>query len=277
MWVDLANLFESSSGDEYMHDELLGYVPEADYLQGKVILLTGAAGGLGEVLAKTYARYGATLVLLDKEVKKLETLYDDMVAAGLPEPIIHPIDMTGAKDSDYEQVISAIMQELGQLDGVVLNAGWLPTFTPFKHYENELWVKVIMSDMQANYFLLKACLPALEKSTDPAIIYSAHKSNKAYFGAFGVATGGMEAMLDILVDEYDQDENFIRINSIDTGPIHTRMRTMNFPGENPQTLAKPQALVGPYLFFMGKDAGKRTGEKVAYERLPADASWAGLS
>lgn len=258
-----------------MSEELLAYMPEPDYLQGKVILLTGAAGGLGYVLAKAYARFGATVILLDKEVKKLEKLYDEIIAAGYPEPIIHPIDFTGAKDSDYELAVSAIVDELGHLDGVVLNAGWLPAFTPFKHYDNELWVKVIMSDLQANYFLLKACLPALEKSEDPSILYSSHKSNKAYFGAFGVAVGGVEAMLDILVDEYDQDENFIRINRIDSGPIRTRMRSLNFPGENPQTVARPEAVIGPYLYFMGKDAGKRTGEKLSFDRLPADTAWPG--
>lgn len=258
-----------------MSEDLLTFLPESDYLQDKVILLTGAGDGLGAVLAKAYARFGATVIMLGKTPKKLEKVYDAIVEAGHPEPIIHPLDMTGATANDYSAMVNAIVEQLGRLDGVVLNAAWLPVFSPFKHYEPDLWNKVIMSNMQANFFLLHACIPALEKAEDPSILFSSHASNKAYFGAFGVAKGGMESMLDIVADEYDSDESFIRVNRIDTGPIRTRMRTSNFPGENPQTVARPEALVGPYLYFMGKAAGKRTKECLNYDRLPPEACWPG--
>lgn len=260
-----------------MSKELLSYVPEENYLQDRVILVTGASAGLGAAISKAYARFGATVILLGKTIPELEAVYDEIVAAGHPEPIIHAMDFEGAHGGNYEEMIDSLVEQLGRLDGIVLNAAHLPAFTSFKNYEPELWGKVTMSNMQANYLLLRACLPVLEKAEDPAIIFSSHKSNKAYFGAFGVAKAGMNAMCDILADEYDQDENFIRVNRIDTGPIRTQMRTLNYPGENPNTVARPEALVGPYLFFIGPDAAKRTAENIEYDRLDADATWAGES
>ena len=257
------------------NEALLNYVPEENHLKDRVILVTGASAGLGAAIAKAYARFGATVILLGKTIPELEHVYDQITAAGHPEPIIHAIDFEGANAGDYEEMVNALTEQLGRLDGIVLNAAHLPNFTSFKNYEPELWGKVTMANMQANYLLIRACLPTLEKSADPAIIFSSHKSNKAYFGAFGVAKGGMNAMCDILADEYDSDDNFIRVNRIDTGPIRTQMRTLNFPGENPNTVARPEALVGPYLFFMGSDAAKRTGENIEYDRLSADATWAG--
>jgi NAD(P)-dependent dehydrogenase (short-subunit alcohol dehydrogenase family) len=256
-------------------NDLLYYVPEDNYLKERVILVTGAGSGLGAVLAKAYARFGATVILLSKTIGKLEKVYDEIVAAGYPEPIIHPLDLEGAHGGHYEELVEAVVENLGRLDGVVINAANLPTFTPFKHYEPELWGKVIHSNMQANYLLLRACLPELEKSPDPAIIFSSHESNKAYFGAFGVAKAGLDAMCDILADEYDSDTQFIRVNRIDTGPIRTQMRTLNFPGENPSSVARPEALIGAYLYFMGSDAAKRTGENIKFDRLAADATWQG--
>ncbi len=258
-----------------MSVDLLNYVPEDNYLKDRVILVTGASSGLGAAVSKVYARFGATVILLGKTIPKLEKVYDEIVTSGYPEPIIHPLDMEGAHGGHYEEMAESIIESLGRLDGLVLNAANLPVFTPFKHYDPELWGKTTMALIQANYLLLRACLPELEKANDPAIIFTGHKSNKAYFGAFGVAKGGLDAMCDIIADEYDRDDGFIRINRIDPGPIRTQMRTLNFPGENPNTVAKPEALVGPYLYFIGPDAGKRTGESIEYERVDADAVWTG--
>jgi hypothetical protein len=67
----------------------------------------------------------------------------------------------------------------------------------------------------------------------------------------------------------------MRVNTVDTGAARTSMRTLNFPGENPQSVARPEALVAPYLYFLGADAGKRTGEHVVFARQPGDAHWVG--
>jgi len=256
-----------------MSEDLLSYQPPENYLQHRVIIVTGAGSGLGAAIAKAYAHFGATVILLSKTIAKLEKVYDEIVASGDPEPLIYPVDLEGANITDYEKMAQSIEEQLGRLDGVVINAANLPTFTPFKHYDPELWGKVTMSNMQANFLLLRSCLPLLEQASDPAIIFSDHESNKAYFGAFGVAKAGLAAMCDILADEYDMPENFIRVNRIDTGPLRTQMRTLNFPGENPKTVAKPEAALGAYLFFMGADAKTRSGEHIRFKRLAADAQW----
>jgi hypothetical protein len=57
------------------------------------------------------------------------------------------------------------------------------------------------------------------------------------------------------------------------------MRKMNYPGEDMDTLALPESIVGPYLYFMGPDAGTdaqtSTANKIKFEQLPADVKWAG--
>lgn len=258
-----------------MQENLLAYVPSEGSLQGRVILVTGAAAGMGRAIAKACAQFGATVVMLDKEVRRAEETYDEIVNAGYPEPAIYPLDMQGATVKDYEDLANNLREQLGRLDGVVLNAAWLSAFTPIKYYEAELWSKMIMVNLHANFLLTRAVLPLLEEAGDASIVFAAHESNKAYFGAFGVAKAGMDAYCDILAAEYDDPQHFIRVNAVDTGPIRTSMRTLNYPGENPDTMARPEALVGPFLFFLGPDAGKRTGEHLKVERQPADVRWPG--
>ncbi len=257
------------------NQELLQYVPEDGLLKDRVILVTGAGTGIGRAISLALARYGATVVLLGKNLKELEYVYDEIEDAGYPEPAIYPLNMEGANAKDYQDMADAFAEKLGGLDGIVLNAGWLAAYMPFKEYDVETWSKTLNVNLHANFLIVQTCLPLLEAAKDPAVIFSAHDSLKAYNGAFGVAKAGTQAMMDILADEYDIDESFIRFNSIDSGPMRTQMRKMNFPGENLESLAMPESIVGPYLYFMGSDAGKRTGEKIVYERLPADAKWPG--
>lgn len=257
------------------YQALLDYLPADNLLKDKVILVTGAGAGMGRVIALEYARFGATVVLLGKTVKELEKVYDEIDEAGYPEPAMYPLNMEGANAKDYQDMAEVFENKLGGLDGIALNAAWLPGYIPFREYEVELWLKTITVNLHANFLITKACLPLLEKSSDPSIIFSAHNAIKAYNGAFGVAKAGSLAMMEILAQEYNNPDNFIRVNSIDTGPIRTQMRKMNFPGEDIQTVARPEAVVGPYLYFMGTDAAQRTNEKIEFERLDADLKWSG--
>ena len=78
-----------------------GWKPAADTLAGRVVLVTGAYGGLGSAVSRAAARAGATVVITGKRKRQLEQLYDAMMSEGLPEPVIHPLDMEAATPADY--------------------------------------------------------------------------------------------------------------------------------------------------------------------------------
>lgn len=260
-----------------MSESLLNFVPPAGALEGRAILVTGAGTGIGRVIAKAYASFGATVVLLGKSIPELEIVYDEITEAGGSEPAIYPLDMSGATAHDYEEMARILKEQLGNLDGVVLNAAWLPGFVPFEQYDLEMWQKVINIDLTANYLITQACLPMLCASGYGSIIHSAHQATRAYTGAFGIAKAGMAAMMSIVADEYDNPDRFVRVNTIDSGPLRTQMRKLNYPGENAESLAEPEAVIGPYLYFMCDEAGVRSGEAISFERIDADFVWPGLS
>jgi short-subunit dehydrogenase len=58
--------------------------------------VTGAGDGIGKVAAKTFASCGATVVLLGRTLSKLEQVYDEIEAAGHPQPAIYPINFESA-------------------------------------------------------------------------------------------------------------------------------------------------------------------------------------
>ena len=70
------------------------YSAPADLLTGRNILITGAGDGIGRALASACAEHGATTLLLGRTTAKLESVYDEIVDAGNPEPGLKPIDLT---------------------------------------------------------------------------------------------------------------------------------------------------------------------------------------
>ena len=216
------------------------------------------------------------MILLGRTESKLEKVYDEITEAGHPEPAIYPLDMAGATVHDYLEMSRIFKEQLNGLDGVVLNAAWMPGFVPFEQCDLEMWQKTLTVNLTANYLITQACLPLLVESEHGAIIHSAHHLTRAYSGAFGIAKAGMTAMMDIVADEYDNPKRHIRVNSIDTGPVRTAMRRSHFPGEDKETVAAPEAVLGAYLYFMCSHDDAGTGQTVSLDKIDADFVWPGL-
>lgn len=245
-------------------DALRNYFPRDHLLQNRIILVTGASEGIGKAVALAYAEYGATVILLAKDLKKLEQVYDQIENSGYPQPAIYPMNLEGATVKDYEDLAQSLDKEFGRLDGLLNNAGWVGGLTPLRHYDAQRWAQVMTINLHAPFLLSKACLPLLERSDDPVILFSTHTCLRAYWGAYGIAKHGLEGLLKILSEELDGDKP-IRVNGIDTGPVRTWMRQQNYPGEAPNTLPDPQATTAAYLYFMGPDSHGITGENLLFD------------
>jgi NAD(P)-dependent dehydrogenase (short-subunit alcohol dehydrogenase family) len=246
---------------------LIAYRPEAGAFAGRVVLITGAADGIGHAVSLAAAAAGATVILLDRDLKRLKQTYDAIESAGDPQPAIYPLNFEGATVKDYADLAANVQDSLGRLDGLVLNAGWAGSLTPLKYYDPELWAQVLHSNLSGPVLLTQAVLPMLEKSGDGAIVVSTQNARKAFWGAFGIAKAGQDALIDILSLEHSGEPGFIRVNGVDTGPVRTRFRALHYPGENPALLPMPEQVVGPYLYFLGPDAGRITGRNVSLEGL----------
>jgi NAD(P)-dependent dehydrogenase (short-subunit alcohol dehydrogenase family) len=238
------------------------YQAPDDLLKDRIILITGAGDGIGATVAKTYAQHGATVILSGRTTAKLEKVYDEIVSAGLPQPAIIPIDLEGATYDDYLMVANSIEKEFGRLDGLLHNAAFLGALTPIQQYDLKLWAQVLQINLTAPFLLSRACVSLLNKSDDARILFTsssvAHKG-RAYWGAYGVSKAGQDNLMEILADELENNTS-IRVNSIDPGRVRTRMRALAYPGEDPNTVPTPEAIMTTYLYLMGPDSNNVTGQ-----------------
>ena len=112
----------------------------ANALAGKNIAITGATGGLGTALSKSLAAAGATVVLVSRKEKKLEKLYDALLANGAPTPAIVPIEQDKANEAAYAELAELIYNELGGLDALIHTAADLGTPTPMTGIAHAEWM-----------------------------------------------------------------------------------------------------------------------------------------
>lgn len=238
------------------------YIASPELLKGKTILVSGAGAGIGRAAALSFAKHGATVIILGRTTSKLEALYDEITAAGYPEPIIHPMDLQHANEEDYRTLGDTILEQFGSLHGLLHNAAVLGPRAPIQLYPHEAWMKVMQVNVNAAYALSRALLPALQAAPTASVVFtssSVGRKGRAYWGAYSVSKFAVEGLMQVLADELRQTSK-VRVNSIDPGATRTAMRKDAYPAENPDTLPSPEDKLPLYLYLMGDDSAGITGE-----------------
>lgn len=230
-------------------------------LADRVVLVTGATGGLGRVLALACAERGATVVLHGRIVRKLEALYDEIVTAGYPEPSILPLDLAGAKAEDFANVASALQAQTGRVDAIVHTAVMLGSLGPIEHQAFDEWLATLRVDLLAPFGFTRALLPLLRGAPDASVIFTLDtrgQEPKAYWGAYAVAKAGLSALLAILADEWESSAN-LRINGVVPGPMRSPLRAQTHPGDDITRLPPPEAFVPIYMYLLARQPKTESG------------------
>jgi NAD(P)-dependent dehydrogenase (short-subunit alcohol dehydrogenase family) len=228
------------------------FIPDADLLAGRVVLITGAGSGLGRALAIECARAGASVILSGRSQPKVERVYDEIEAMGAPQPAIAMLDLATATAVDYDNLAKTIDSEFGKLDGVVHAAGLLGDRTPLEQYDVPTWCKVLHVNLTAPFILTQVLLTSLRKSADASVIFVSSgvvKNQRPFWGAYAVAKSGLESVRSMLSQELDGEPN-IRVNSVNPGRMRTAMRAAAYPAEDPNTVPTPASVSGPFLYLL---------------------------
>lgn len=251
-----------------MNADLLDYRAPDDLLSDRVILVTGAAAGIGSEAAACFAAHGATVALLDKEEGPLEQVYDRIAAAGHPQPLLIPLDLGQAGPAQFDQLATLLEQETGRLDGLLHNAAWLGALSPIEHFDPETWVRVFQVNVQAAFLLTRSCLGLLKQAPDASILFTSDQTGRrgqAYWGAYGASKFAVEGLMQTLADELENDPD-IRVNSLDPGPVRTAMRRLAYPGEDPDRTPTADRLMPAYLYLMGPASRMTNGQALSAQR-----------
>ncbi|MGQ4583783.1 SDR family NAD(P)-dependent oxidoreductase [Lysobacter sp. F60174L2] len=223
-------------------------------LDRRVVLVTGAHGGLGSAAAIACARAGATVVLLGRRLPKLNRVYDAIRAEG-PEPLLYPLDLEGASPDDYAELAGRVGSELGRLDGVLHCAADFRGLTPLLHTDPAAFARAIHVNLTAPWWLSQACLPLLAKADDAALVFAINdlaRVGKANWGGYGIAQQGLASLVGMLHSELANTP--VRVSGLQPGPMRTPLRAMAYV-EQDDRLARPPEVYAPACVTLLSPAG----------------------
>lgn len=200
-----------------------------------VALITGASGAIGSELARLLAQQGMTTVLMGRDVKKLEALYDQILQDNGPEPAIIPLDFEKAHWQHFEEVATNISQEFSRLDVLVHCAAEFQGLQPLLEVDLNHFARSLHVNLNTPYFLTRALSDLLIQTPASKVLLIGDKhvqSPKAYWGAYSIAKAGMENLAGILAEELEHQD--IAVKYLALNPADTPLRQRAFPAEGGQ-------------------------------------------
>lgn len=228
--------------------------PAAGALAGRVVLVSGAHGGLGSAASLACARAGATVVLLGRKLPKLNRLYDALAAEG-PEPLLYPLDLEGAAPDDHAELAARIEAELGRLDGLLHCAAEFRGLTPLAHTDPADFARALHIGLTARWWLTQACLPLLSKSPGGSVVFAIDDlalTGKAFWGGYGIAQHGLATLVGMLQAELGADGP--RISGLQPGPMRTTLRGRAYVADQDQDARDPSVYAAACVELLS-DAG----------------------
>lgn len=210
-------------------------------LSGRTALVTGASRGVGRAIALALAEARAHVLALARTTGALEELDDDIRAMGGKASLV-PMDLL--ENDGIEQLAAALAGRFETLDILVLNAAMLGELAPLPDIDPKVWRRTLDLNVTANWRLIRALDPLLRKAPDGRIVCLTSRVGgeraRAYWGAYGVSKAAFEMLAKTYAEE-TRNAN-ISVAIIDPGPMRTDMRAQAMPGEDPETLARPEEL-----------------------------------
>jgi NAD(P)-dependent dehydrogenase (short-subunit alcohol dehydrogenase family) len=223
----------------------------------RIALITGASRGIGEAVARRFAREGMHVIAVARSAKELEALQDAIEKDGGSATMVQ-LDLTEFPKID--QLAAMITERFGRLDVLVGNAAILGEITPMPHSDPVEWHRVMDINLTANFHLIRTCdglLRAAPAGRGVFVTSGVAARISPYWGAYAVSKSALECLVKTYAAE---NENIaLRMNLLDPGRTRTRMRAQAFPGEDPNTLPAPESLTDLFVKLTQpelKDNGK---------------------
>ncbi len=126
-------------------------------LTGQTAIITGAAGGIGETIARRFANSGATVVIADLNLPAGEA-----IAASLPNSAFAlSLDVTSSESC--EKLVADVIARTGRIDIVVNNAGVAGKAAPVEEQTNDDWALCVAVNLNGPFYLCRAAVPHMRK------------------------------------------------------------------------------------------------------------------
>ncbi len=211
----------------------------ADRFDGKVVVITGAGGGIGQAAAARFASEGARVVAVDVDPSQLDATVELVKKAG-SEGLPVRADVT--ESTDVERYVSDAVTHFGGIDYFFNNAGIEGVVAPLTEYPEEMFRRVLEVNVVGVWLGMKYVGPALRERGGGSIVNTASTAGLGgtpTLIAYGASKHAVIGMTKSAAVEFAPDGT--RVNAICPAPIQTRMMRSIERGSNPDDPEAAQA------------------------------------
>jgi len=190
-------------------------------LPGKVAVVTGAASGMGEAIAKLFAREGAKVVVADLVAAGAQRVADEIRSSG---GTALAVTANVAVEQDVQAMIDAAVREWGTLDILVNNAGIMDNMMPAHEVTDELWEKVMAVNATGPMRAIRKALPIFMEKGRGCIINIASIGGLNGSRAGAAYTASKHAVIGLTKNvAFQYAQQGIRCNAIAPGAVATNI------------------------------------------------------
>ena len=236
--------------------------------KGRKVLITGGSRGIGKAIAMRLAADGAEIVIVGKTAEphpKLEgTIYtaaEEITKAGAGKVV--PIQGDIRYEDSIEQIVKTTEEQLGGIDILINNASAI-NLSPTEQMEPKRWDLMHDINVRGTFFMSKACLPALKKSTNAHILNLSPplNLNPEWFGrflAYTISKFGMSMCVLGLAEELKQYR--IGVNALCPKTTIATAAVQNIIGGDlmVQRSRKPEIVADAAYYILQRPAAECTG------------------
>lgn len=241
-------------------------------LQGKVVLISGAAKGQGATEARLFVKEGASVVIgdiLEDDGQKVEAEINESGGNAL----FSKLDVTSS--SDWENTVRLAVEKFGKLDILVNNAG-IYSRVPIEEATEDEWDRIMAINAKGVFLGTKAVIPAMREAGGGSIVNissTAGLVGSTRGGAYATSKGGVRMFTKNTAMQHAKDN--IRANSIHPGPIDTDMIADNLATPEARAISEariPMGRVGTVddvaygvLFLASDESSYMTGSELVID------------
>ena len=215
-------------------------------LDDQVILVTGASQGIGQGIARAFARHGARLALVARSADRLAQIAIDIERQG-GEALALPTDVTD--EAQVAEMVERTLARFGRIDGLVNSAGVAP-LAPIVECTLETWEWTMRVNVTGTFLCCRAVWTPMVQQGGGSILNISSGSGKRAHAEWVAYCASKWAVMGLT--ESLALEGFplgIRVNALCPGPTATPMRADNFPGEDQSRLLTADEVAEAALYF----------------------------
>ncbi|ODA68458.1 putative oxidoreductase [Methyloligella halotolerans] len=187
-------------------------------IEGKVVLITGASSGIGEVTARHLAKQGAKVMLGARRTDNLEKIVKDIKDAG-GSAAFKSVDVV--KRDEVDAFVKAAIDEFGKVDVIVNNAGLMP-LSPLTALKVDEWDRMVDVNIKGTLYGIAAVLPLMKKQGSGQVINLSSVAGHVVFPG-GAVYCGTKFAVRAISEGLRQENKDIRVTIISPGAVATEL------------------------------------------------------